>query len=154
MDKIEESEAVLVSKREEIVTRHGREVIELEAKHKEEKVNLARKQEEELCEVDRKIEEKKRSRGDLEKQMQTRMKTNNSIIPECPVCLEQMRPPVHIFTCENGHAICGTCRFGPAPAVATGGAYVLERVERCTSCRTKYTGRATLVEQMIRQSLC
>ena len=87
--------------------------------------------------------------------MQLRMKTvpaNNSIIPECPVCLEQMRPPVHIFTCENGHAICGTCRFGPA--VTTDGASGVERVERCTTCRTKYTGRATLVEQMIRQSLC
>ena len=26
-----------------------------------------------------------------------------SLVPECPVCLESMKPPLQIFTCGNGH---------------------------------------------------
>ena len=29
---------------------------------------------------------------------------------ECPICLEEMRPPRRIFQCSNGHAVCGECR--------------------------------------------
>jgi len=58
-----------------------------------------------------------------------------SIIPECPVCLEEMRPPTQIFNCRNGHLICKKCR---------------PKVNKCTHCRVEYTGRATAVEQMIR----
>jgi hypothetical protein len=62
----------------------------------------------------------------------------SSDIPECPVCLEEMKPPLKIFTCGNGHLICSTCR---------------PKVSICTNCREKYTGRATAVEQIIRKML-
>ena len=29
---------------------------------------------------------------------------------ECSVCLEDMRPPVKIFQCRNGHVMCQTCK--------------------------------------------
>ena len=32
------------------------------------------------------------------------------LIPECPVCLEDMGPGVAIWQCVNGHLICGDCR--------------------------------------------
>jgi len=65
----------------------------------------------------------------------------SSLIPECPVCLEVMRPPVTIFTCTNGHLICSTCK----PKI---------RGNLCTTrCKAEYTGRATAMEQMIKQIL-
>ena len=57
-------------------------------------------------------------------------------VPECPVCMEEMRPPMQIFNCRNGHLICSVCR----PNVLV-----------CANCRQAYLGRATAVEQIIRQ---
>ena len=61
---------------------------------------------------------------------------NNFTAPDCPVCLEEMKPPTQIFNCRNGHLICADCR---------------PRLSICTNCRAEYTGRATAVEQMTRQ---
>ena len=58
-----------------------------------------------------------------------------TLIPECPICMEELKPPLQIFNCGNGHVICSTCR---------------PRVARC-HCQEVYRGRATTVEQMIRQ---
>ena len=30
-------------------------------------------------------------------------------VPECPVCLEEIKPPTDIFNCRNGQLICGEC---------------------------------------------
>ena len=57
-------------------------------------------------------------------------------IPECTVCLEELTPPLRINHCRNGHLICSPCR---------------DKVDRCTVCRQEYTGRATAVEQMMRE---
>ena len=64
-----------------------------------------------------------------------------SLIPECPACYEEMSPPRQIFTCGNGHMICSSCK----PHI---------RDNRCINrCRSSYDGRATAVEQMVRQIL-
>ena len=62
-----------------------------------------------------------------------------SLIPECPICMEDMRPPLQIFSCNNGHLICSVCR----PRM---------NGNMC-HCQQLYTGRATAMEQMIRQIL-
>jgi len=66
------------------------------------------------------------------------------LIPECPCCYEsllEMRPPKQILTCGNGHLICSDCQ----PEI-TG--------NRCISrCGSSYGGRATAMEQMVRQIL-
>merc|ERR1712130_815430 len=62
-------------------------------------------------------------------------------VPECPACYEEMRPPREIYTCGNGHLICNTCH---------------DRIQnnRCVlRCGAEYTGRATAMEQMVRQIL-
>jgi|ERR1712179_187031 len=64
-----------------------------------------------------------------------------NIVPECPVCYERMSPPMQIFTCGNGHVICSVCK---------------EKVEETRNmcinrCGAVYAGRATAMEQMIRQ---
>ena len=61
------------------------------------------------------------------------------VIPECPVCMEELKPPVQIFNCYNGHLICSSCK----PRVTN---------NRC-HCRAHYMGRATAMEQLIRQLL-
>jgi len=63
----------------------------------------------------------------------------SSLIPSCPVCLESMRPPLQIFTCGNGHLVCSVCR----PKVI---------MDKC-HCQAMYMGRATAMEQMVRQVL-
>merc|ERR1712129_653461 len=63
----------------------------------------------------------------------------SSLIPSCPVCLESMRPPLQIFTCGNGHLVCSVCR----PKVI---------MDKC-HCQAVYMGRATAMEQMVRQVL-
>jgi len=64
-----------------------------------------------------------------------------SLIPECPVCLEEMRPPLQIYNCSNGHLICSICEQKISS-------------NACTSrCGGVYTGRATAMEQMVRQIL-
>jgi len=64
---------------------------------------------------------------------------SSSLIPECPVCMEDLKPPRQIYTCGNGHLICSFCR----PRVTTGMCH----------CRSMYCGRATAMEQIIRQIL-
>jgi len=64
-----------------------------------------------------------------------------SLIPKCPACYEEMSPPRQIYTCSNGHLICSDCR----PNI---------RDNMCINrCRSSYDGRATAVEQMVRQIL-
>ena len=57
--------------------------------------------------------------------------------PECPVCLDQMLPPLRIFQCRDGHLICEICRDGL-------------QATKCPECRGTMTGRATGMEQFLR----
>jgi len=59
-------------------------------------------------------------------------------VPECPVCYEEMAPPVHIFHCVNGHFVCGDCK---------------PNVLECPTCRNQMAGRAHGTEEMLRASL-
>merc|ERR1711915_85674 len=56
---------------------------------------------------------------------------------ECPVCLEEMRPPVRIWQCVSGHAVCEECRKSPL-------------VKDCPSCRQKIVGRNIPAEKLAR----
>merc|ERR1719300_80116 len=68
--------------------------------------------------------------------MKNRSFTESGVqLPDCPVCMEEMRPPVQIFNCLNGHVICGECR---------------RRVSICTHCRSPYVDRATAMELWIK----
>ena len=63
-----------------------------------------------------------------------------TIVPDCPVCMEEMVPPLlRIHRCRHGHLVCSACLPG------------LEK--KCPTCREEIMGRATAVEQIIRQAL-
>ena len=55
---------------------------------------------------------------------------------ECPVCLEEMKPPKQIWICQNGHSVCGECRAKVAG--------------RCPSChnQTRLDRRCIAMEKM------
>ena len=75
------------------------------------------------------------SAGDERILQQEMLKRIPCMRPSCPVCFETMVPPVRIFTCGNGHLICSSCQ---------------PRMRQCY-CEARYTGRATAVEQMLRE---
>ena len=65
-------------------------------------------------------------------------KNNSEILKEfeCPVCFNPMLPPVQIFQCSLGHALCSTCQS--------------QGIEICPSCRKLVIGRAHNMENIAR----
>jgi len=57
---------------------------------------------------------------------------------ECPVCFQEMKPPIHIWQCAQGHPVCEPCKARP-------------EVRHCPTCRQRIVGRATLVEKIAAQ---
>merc|ERR1712203_707816 len=55
---------------------------------------------------------------------------------ECPVCLTEMLPPIRIWQCSNGHALCQRCKRNPN----------INR--KCPTCRQQIMGRATTIEKI------
>jgi len=92
-----------------------------------------------LTEIKQKKEDLKRLRG-VEPSPQTG--SQSSLVPECPACLERMLPPRQIYTCANGHVICSDCK---TRMNETGNNECISR------CGARYAGRATTVEQMVRE---
>jgi len=58
---------------------------------------------------------------------------------ECPVCLEEMKPPKKIFQCSNGHVICELCKNNP-------------EVRSCPTCRVKFRGQ-NVVRNIVAEKL-
>ena len=50
---------------------------------------------------------------------------------ECSVCLDDMRPPIKIFQCRNGHVMCESCKNHP-------------EVVTCPTCRIPLPGIYTI----------
>jgi hypothetical protein len=58
---------------------------------------------------------------------------------ECPVCLEEMKPPKKIFQCSYGHVICELCKNNP-------------QVHSCPTCRVKFRGH-NVVRNIVAEKL-
>lgn len=59
---------------------------------------------------------------------------------ECPVCLDEMRPPKKIFQCSNGHVICELCKSNP-------------EVRSCPTCRVQFRGGSNFVRNIVAEKL-
>ena len=155
IDNIEAIQAVMISEKQILQERHRKEITRRSEEQKSELDNFIQiqkeeidtlivKQKEEMDELERIVLDNKRKKIVLEKKMQARFTTSTNSsppapspdVPECPVCFEDMKPPIKIYNCTNGHLICADCK---------------DRVTMCTNCREPYMGRATAVEQMLRQ---
>lgn len=67
----------------------------------------------------------------------TETMTNTRSELECPVCLEEMRPPRRIWQCSDGHAVCDFCRRKPS-------------INSCPTCRKYIVGRSNIAEKLAR----
>jgi len=56
--------------------------------------------------------------------------------PECIVCWNSLNPPKRIHHCVNGHFVCDDCR---------------PQLQKCSLCRAVFAGRATGMEQFLRE---
>merc|ERR1719186_1230450 len=56
--------------------------------------------------------------------------------PECPYCMEEMRPPGRIFQCLIGHLICEKCLASPS-------------IRDCPTCSQKIIGRNRGLESVL-----
>ena len=74
----------------------------LEYSNQEEEENLAK-------EHKNKISQKKRLENEIKNRFSPRTPPPPHA-PECPVCLEEMPPPMNIYNCPNGHFVCGNCK--------------------------------------------
>ena len=128
-DKLSQCLLEQKSEMEKFVFKQKAEVFSLTSRHREENIKL-----------EKNIADNKAQRSKMERKMQAHipsvMTSASPDVPECPVCMEEMMPPMKIFNCRNGHLICSDCR---------------PNVTKCTICRAKYVGRAIAVEQMLRQ---
>jgi len=95
----------------------------------------AQEKEREIADAQRRIAEQE-CRVDW--QLSQLIPSASRLVPECPVCLARLVPPTRIHHCVSGHLVCGACR---------------PRLARCVQCRQRYTGRATAMEQLLRQML-
>ena len=59
---------------------------------------------------------------------------------ECSVCMDEMKPPVKIFQCRNGHVMCETCKDHP-------------EVLRCPTCRMPLQGMSNLMRNIPMEKL-
>jgi len=59
---------------------------------------------------------------------------------ECSVCMEDMRPPIKIFQCRNGHVMCETCKNHP-------------EVLTCPTCRIPFPGPSSLLRNITMEKL-
>merc|ERR1719500_186199 len=94
-----------------------------------------------LAKEEREEAELKSRKEALTATLMERARSQSSLVPDCPVCLVKMAPPLQIFNCSNGHLICNLCK----PRV-TGNLCI-------TRCQSSYNGRATAVEQIVRNAL-
>jgi len=151
-DDIEKIEAVEASFREASKLRENQIRADIAGTEQllKETQNTLDKQKQQLEEHKAKSEaemaEMHKKKEDLKTMMRERGNDNDSLgnlVPECPVCYERMRPPMQIYTCKNGHVICSVCKEK------------VEEIEnKCINrCGAIYAGRATAMEQMIRQIL-
>ena len=127
-------------KMEELKRKRDEDIETIEAKYKREAARAA------SLYSNKKVIEKENEIGKLEsveKEMKSKLLQSLAIpipdkaIPECPACLEQMKHPMQIFNCPNGHLICSDCKPKNPRNL-------------CTECKVPYAGRANGMEKMVR----
>jgi len=148
--QMKESKQMLDAEQKQEVDKLAEEFKAFTEKHERKLNTTLDRHEEEKTSYERTWTENKKKKQALQAELQQRLDTPGpqpapspplSLIPECPICLESMRPPLQIFNCSNGHLICSACM----PRMST--------MNRMCHCQQNYVGRATAMEQMVRQIL-
>jgi len=124
--------------------KHKTQVEELKLIQSQRIRELVVSREEEMVENENYYSQNKRRKVEMKEELNSRLSSilpnPTSFIPECYICLEAMKPPLQILNCRNGHLICSTC-------------YPMLQVKVCGQCNGDITGKATAMEQIVRQIL-
>ena len=74
--------------------------------------------------------------------LKRKLEGEESVAPECPVCMVLMTPPKQIYQCPEGHLVCSDCR----PQV---------RDNLCASCRSPqgYSSRCRYIEDIVKKKM-
>ena len=110
-----------------------KEIKKIEEKTKQERAELLQRQKKENEDAKRRAEEKMKNIVD-QVHLTSGIEDVKSEL-ECPVCLQDMIPPVHIWQCAQGHPVCGECKENP-------------EIRRCPTCRGEIVGRSTFAEKI------
>ena len=83
--------------------------------------------------------------------------------PECPICFEEMKPPMRIIQCKSGHLICRNCETKAEVSIILPKQLFLKSKSRWTNlssiylqvtcspiCKQEFTGRAFGMENYLR----
>ena len=117
-----------------------------EAKLSREKVEFALRQDEEKRKVEMETAKRKEQVTSFIKNVRSKCRLTNSRMPlrteseirdefVCPVCFTDMKPPIQIYQCTQGHPICQHCKSRP-------------EVTQCPTCRERLVGRAFHIEKI------
>jgi len=131
---------------EEFKARQERERREFEARLTREREEFKQKQKRERSISDREASERLKQAEDFIENVKSPISNERPRLGpidignelECPVCFTDMKPPVHIWQCAQGHPVCQPCKTRP-------------EVRHCPTCRQRIVGRATLVEKIAAQ---
>ena len=87
------------------------------------------------------LEQLKREGEEFEKYLDYTLRQSKKLAEEfeCPVCLNEMKPPTRIYQCVSGHPVCGFCFSNSTTHTS------------CPICRMRMVGRYTLVEKLAYQ---
>ena len=74
--------------------------------------------------------------------LKRKLEGEESVAPECPLCMVLMTPPKQIYQCPEGHLVCSDCR----PQV---------RDNLCASCRSPqgYSSRCRYIEDVVKKKM-
>jgi len=76
------------------------------------------------------------------KEEMNKLKKSAVVKLECPVCYEELKPPMRLKQCAQGHIICDDCHMKTG---VDGGA----SRELCHTCRMMYLGRPSVLESLL-----
>jgi len=132
--EMDEAEKIFLEKKRQ--TNQMQEKLAREIKSVNDVEDLIRNQDEALVRKRKELSENESIINEQREKLQ-KLCGADKIIPECPVCLVTMTSSTKIYTCKNGHEICGTCK---------------PRTRTCATCRDKegYICRNIMAERMIR----
>ena len=130
----------------ELRRKYTREINQMEsdqAKQREEQ--MARNKTELDCLMVREAEERRsveEATRTVRVSLKRKLEGEESVAPECPLCMVLMRPPKQIYQCPEGHLVCSDCR----PQV---------RDNLCASCRSPqgYSSRCRYIEDIVKKKM-
>ena len=130
----------------ELRRKYTREINQMEsdqAKQREEQ--MARNKTELDCLMVREAEERRsveEATRTVRVSLKRKLEGEESVAPECPVCMVLMTPPKQIYQCPEGHLVCSDCR----PKI---------RDNLCASCRSPqgYSSRCRYIEDIVKKKM-